>query len=197
MHTSIHPFSHLFIDSPVHPVIHPSICPSVRPSVRPSVKPTNHPSIHPSTHPFVYRYASFNDVKGRNPSVVTLLAVGGWNFGTQKMTAMLRTQPNRAEFIRTTIGFLRNRTFDGLDLDFEDPGNRGSPPEDKTLFAHLVQVMNEQGEEEWMDEWMEGTTASIWFGIWGSWIRSKNFIFRPKNFSIYQSSRQKIRMTLF
>jgi len=86
------------------------------------------------------RYARFNDVKLRQPGVKTLLAVGGWNFGVAKMTAMLRDVASRSEFIRTSIGFLRQQQFDGLDLDFEYPGSRGSPPEDKQRFAQLVAV---------------------------------------------------------
>jgi len=84
------------------------------------------------------RYATFNDVKLRQSGVKTLLAVGGWNFGVARMTSMLRDTPSRSEFIRTSIEFLRRRQFDGLDLDFEYPASRGSPPEDKQRFAQLV-----------------------------------------------------------
>jgi chitinase len=86
------------------------------------------------------RYERTTNLKYINTDLKVSLAVGGWNFGTEKMTAMLATAQSRAEFISTSIPYLRARNFDGLDLDFEYPGSRGSPPEDKQRFTALVQV---------------------------------------------------------
>lgn len=53
---------------------------------------------------------------------------------------MVKIFESRVEFIKFIIKFLRERNFDGFDLDWEYLVNRGSFKEDKDRFIKFVIV---------------------------------------------------------
>ena len=53
---------------------------------------------------------------------------------------MVATAESRQDFADHSVTFLKSNGFDGLDLDWEYPANRGSSPGDKEKFTLLIKV---------------------------------------------------------
>ncbi|CAG0892416.1 unnamed protein product [Darwinula stevensoni] len=92
-------------------------------------------------------YRRFNALKKRSPGLKTLLAVGGWNEGSTTFSQMAADPTKRATFVRSCVDLLRIYGFDGLDMDWEYPANRGGNSADKVCFqdvqANFVQLLRD------------------------------------------------------
>jgi chitinase len=60
--------------------------------------------------------------------------------GSAPFTRMVASDANRRDFAKTSAAFLRKHNFDGIDMDWEYPANRGSPSGDRHKFTELLQV---------------------------------------------------------
>lgn len=88
-------------------------------------------------------FKRFNNLKKINPKLKTILAIGGWNEGSTKYSAMASNAGSRKTFVDSVVAFLDRYGFDGLDMDWEYPANRGGKPEDKQNFVALLKDLRE------------------------------------------------------
>ncbi|XP_046398637.1 probable chitinase 2 [Ischnura elegans] len=88
-------------------------------------------------------YRRMTGLRRHYPHLKVTLAVGGWNEGSQNYSAMAATANTRALFVASALDFIHNYDFDGLDLDWEYPSQRGGKPEDKKNFVALVRELKE------------------------------------------------------
>lgn len=82
-------------------------------------------------------------LKQRNPNLKILAVVGGWNEGSTKYSAMAADPAKRATFVSTSLAFIQQYSFDGLDLDWEYPGQRGGSEADRENFVTLLREIKE------------------------------------------------------
>ncbi|KFM57731.1 Chitotriosidase-1, partial [Stegodyphus mimosarum] len=88
-------------------------------------------------------FARFNNMKKANPELTTLIAIGGWNEGSIKYSKMASNPASRAIFVKSVVDFCLKYDFDGLDMDWEYPANRGGAEEDKENFVLLLKELKE------------------------------------------------------
>ena len=79
-------------------------------------------------------YPALQKLKRKNPNLKTLISIGGWNFNEpnskysgkwthQLFSKMAASRSSRQEFIKSAINFAQKHGFDGIDVDWEYPGD--------------------------------------------------------------------------
>ncbi|XP_038121909.1 chitotriosidase-1 [Culex quinquefasciatus] len=89
-------------------------------------------------------YERIVGLKEENPCLKVMLAVGGWNEGSEKYSLMAETEESRMDFADHALKYLAHFGFDGLDLDWEYPTMRGGIPEDKENFILLLKTLRDK-----------------------------------------------------
>ncbi|XP_014681961.1 PREDICTED: chitotriosidase-1-like [Priapulus caudatus] len=95
-------------------------------------------------------YEQIIALKQKNPQLKVMLAIGGYNFGPSQFSKMSSTAQGRKSFATNAIPFLRSRNMDGLDIDWEFPGEteRGGSPQSKRNYPLMMQDLMAAFEDE-------------------------------------------------
>ncbi|KAH8279177.1 hypothetical protein KR026_002929 [Drosophila bipectinata] len=80
-------------------------------------------------------------LKRQNPSLKVLAVVGGWNQGSIKYSSMAGDKHKRQNFVKSAVNLLSKNGFDGLDLDWEYPSQRGGKSDDRANFVTLLREL--------------------------------------------------------
>jgi chitinase len=92
------------------------------------------------------RLAQLQSLKAKNPRLKVIVSVGGW--GADNFSDAAFNQTRRDRFAASAIDLIRRYAIDGIDLDWEYPGQPGPGiafrDEDKENFTLLLKTLRER-----------------------------------------------------
>ena len=92
-------------------------------------------------------FEKLNQLKQVNKDLKILISVGGWGWSKNFSDAVL-TENSRQVFANSAIDFMLRHKIDGVDLDWEYPGQIGDNnvfrPEDKENFTAILKLLREK-----------------------------------------------------
>nr|AAX69085.1 teratocyte released chitinase [Toxoneuron nigriceps] len=93
-------------------------------------------------------FGRFNALREISPSTKTLIAIGGWNEGSTKYSKMASDPAARERFADNVVKFIKKWNFDGFDLDWEYPNQRGGSPSDIENHVELLKALRTRFDKE-------------------------------------------------
>jgi chitinase len=92
------------------------------------------------------RLSQLQALKAKNPALKIIVSVGGW--GADNFSDAAFSDASRDRFARSAVDLTKRYALDGIDLDWEYPGQPGPGikyrPEDKENFTYLLKAVREQ-----------------------------------------------------
>ncbi|MEO5999535.1 MAG: glycoside hydrolase family 18 protein [Chitinophagaceae bacterium] len=90
---------------------------------------------------------NLNKLKLLNPDLKITISIGGWAWSNYFSDAVL-TPTSRALFAKTSVDIIRKYYLDGVDVDWEYPGQRGEDnvfrPEDKENYTLMFKAIRQE-----------------------------------------------------
>ncbi|XP_066937419.1 chitinase-3-like protein 1 [Macrobrachium rosenbergii] len=83
-------------------------------------------------------------LKNYNPDLKVIIAIGGWNEGSEDYSVMAADHHKRSIFVSSVMTLIRKYGFDGLDFDWEYPSARGGAPHDRENFVVLSRELRRE-----------------------------------------------------
>lgn len=92
-------------------------------------------------------FRKLNELKKINPDLQILISIGGWTWSKNFSDAVL-TPTSRIKFAKSSVDIVRQYKLDGVDIDWEYPGQRGDNnkfrPEDKENFTLMFKGLRKE-----------------------------------------------------
>lgn len=103
--------------------------------------------------------ADLGKLKGKNPNLKILISVGGWSM-SKNFSDVALTEESRAKFASSAVAFIKKHQIDGVDIDWEYPGQIGAGnvfrAADKQNFTLLLKKVREYLDVESEKEGKKG-----------------------------------------
>ena len=105
-----------------------------------------------------------NQLKEVNPDLKILISIGGWSWSGNFSDAVL-TPESRSKFAKTSVEIVADHDLDGVDIDWEYPGQIGDNnvfrPEDKQNYTLMFEALRKELDKlsEVTGKYYELTTA--------------------------------------
>lgn len=87
-------------------------------------------------------------LKKSNSNLKIIVAMGGWNEGSTVYSSVVSSSYLRSNMVSSVVAFCKQYGFDGFDLDWEYPAQRGGASTDKANYIQLLKELRARFDTE-------------------------------------------------